>query len=306
MRKIIPLCALMLCALIIGLGCGDDETTTITQYDTLIQTITLTDTVVDSLLPAVMATGTITPWDGFFFVSSMYYPTSARPVPDSVTVADSLCNLWRFGQMAPPGYEDIYYNAEYFSPQLMVQPGDSAVINYYFDGQLSTAKVKTLDPWFENPVFDTLAIPDTIELDSSLTLVWSKCTPADWYRLRVEWYPDPVLRAAPEEIYYLFTYDTTYTIAGNLNSDYGQYYFQVMALTGPAPDNADGNITGGIVRGTIFSYTDIDYINVRVGGDPPIPPQAPTGKINVSRMSIDEIGDELVKTYHLLTPTIQR
>ena len=132
MRKIVPLCAVMLCALVIGLGCGDDETTTITEYDTLIQTITQTDTVIDSVLPAVVASGVISPWDGCFFETSMYYPTSHKPIPDSVTVDDSLCNLYQAANYFAPEYGDFYYRAEYFSPQLMVQPGDSAVINYYF------------------------------------------------------------------------------------------------------------------------------------------------------------------------------
>ena len=304
MKRLVPLCALMLCALVIGLGCGDDETTTITEYDTVTQVVT----VIDSVLPAVVATGAISPWDGFFFMSSMYYPTSARPAPDSVTVADSLCSLYEMHQMSPPGYNDIYFSAEYMSPQYMVTPGDSVVINYYFEGELSTAKVKTLDPWFENPEFDTFTVPDTVELDSAIELVWSKCTPADWYRIRVEWYPDLLLRAVPEEVYYLFTFDTTYTISGEYTADYGQYYFHITALTGPAPDNADGNITGGIVKGTILSYTDYDYINVRVGdqGEIPPPPPAPKGKDVVTRMSLDELGAELAETYHLLTPTMQR
>jgi len=308
MRKIVPLCAVMLCALAIGLGCGDDKTTTITEYDTLIQTITQTDTVIDSVLPAVAATGAISPWDGFIFTSSMYYPTSARPVPDSVTVADSLCNLWQNGLPAPPGYADIYYSAEYISPQFMVQPGDSAVINYYYEGQLSTAKVKTLDPWFERPVFDTMDIPDTVDLDSAINLVWNKCTPADWYRIRVEWYPEVLLRAVPEEVYYLYTFDTTYTISGEYTADYGQYYFHIMALTGPVPDNTEGNITGGIVKGTILSYTESDYLNVRVGGEQeiPPPPSAPKVKPVVSKLSFDELGEELARTYHLPAPTMIR
>lgn len=306
MKRIAPLCAAMLCALVIGLGCGDDKTTTITEYDTLTiyDTLTQTVTLIDSVLPAVAASGVISPWDGFFFETSMYYPTSYKPIPDSVTVDDSLCNLYQTANYFAPEYGDFYYRAEYMSPQLMVPPGDSAVINYFFGGQLSTAKVKTLDPWFENPEFDTMAIPDTVDLDSSFTLVWSKCSPADWYRLRVEWYPTPVLRAVPEEVYYLYTYDTTYTISGEFTADYGQYYFHIIALTGPAPNNADGNITGGIVEGTILSYTDNDVITVRVGDDPPIGPPPITGKIRASEMSLDDIGEELLQTYHLLTPEI--
>ena len=49
MKRIVPLCASVLCALAIGLGCGDDETTTITQYDTLIQTVTVTDSFTDTV-----------------------------------------------------------------------------------------------------------------------------------------------------------------------------------------------------------------------------------------------------------------
>ena len=301
MHRLIPLSAVMLCALLIGLGCGDDETTTITQYDTLTEydTVTQTVTINDTSLPVIAAVGAVSPDNGLYFRTSMYYPTPDKPVPDSVTVADSLCLLNLAANWDVLGNINFYYIADYNTATLLVQPGDTAEIHYYVNGQLSTVRVKTLHPQFQQPLFVDSVIPDSVFVDDPITLTWSKCTPADWYRLEIDYWTG----GGHTIKFWVAVFDTTYTISGDLNTEDATCNILVTAVTGPEPGNRDGNITGGLVRGTILSYTLIDGVSVRIGTGALL---RTAGKVSSELPTLEQIGDDLVTTYHLTTPAKKR
>ena len=142
MKRLVPLTIAMLCALLIGLGCGDDETTTITQYDTLIQTVTdsFTDSLTDTVSSPLVVTSAFASIGETFELSAWVRQTTQRVVVlDSVFAADSVCPIDPIYDMLPRWARTYYLH--YYDYEQRFDPGDTAEFRFYAEGTLSTAKI---------------------------------------------------------------------------------------------------------------------------------------------------------------------
>ena len=291
MRKLIPLVLLALpLMLILMVGCGDDETTTITQYDTV--TVTLTDTLIEPVPITVkgrvilaptgifkirdpFATGTTDDPTGFAAADlsiDMYGTGPVQPEVDSVLLDDSLCEIthnyyWTYG--------DPWDYARYWDPteSMRYGSGDTATVEFYAHDMVATARVKLLDLIEDAVVMYEDEIPDTVATGEDITVVWASVPNADWYGVQVQY------RHSGTGVtlwHYMYTYseDTTYTFPGSETQYDGYATVRIASSTGPLRDDAEGNVVGDVVAGTIYSYTDPTAITVYVGTGDPFPPLA--------------------------------
>jgi len=262
MKRLVPLTIAMLCALVIGLGCGDDETTTITQYDTLIQTVTITDSFTDTVSSPLVVTRAFAATGETFTVRARAHQTTQRVVIlDSVLASDSVCFieevtdvLFAWGQ---------YYYIDYFGPDSRFDSGDTAVIRFYAEGTLSTAYVKLLDMSVD-PIIIEGATPDSVGIDDPIEIHWHPIEHADWYGILITRYLASDMFDFWDDFYY-FSYDTTVTIPADFIDEDGHIDFWVFAATGPSPSDQVENITGGLVGGSILSQSGIYGSGVEVG-----------------------------------------
>lgn len=275
MRKLIPLLLVALpLMLIVAIGCGDDETTTITQYDT----VTVTDTLIEpvpilangyALLVATEPSEEVHP----VFLVNLYGTEPIQPIVDSVIVADSACevNITAYGT-----YGDPYALASYrnIGDTLRFVSGDTIDFSFYAYDMVSTGQVTLLDNVADTAVLVDAVIPDTVDIDSSFTVVWNDVPNADWYGMQIQ-YRHGGTGEVVTHTSYEYTYDTTYTIPGAETQYDGYVRIYVVASTGPVHDAAAGNIIGDAVAGTIYSYTksikSVTYVGT---GTPAIPPPA--------------------------------
>ena len=267
MRKIIPLCALMLCALIIGLGCGDDETTTITQYYTLIQTVTVTDSFTDTVSsPLVVTKAFAIIGETFEMTASVYQTTQRVVVLDSVFAADSVCRIEPLYDMIPRWARAYFLH--YYDTGPRFDPGDTAEIRFYAEGTLSTAHVKLLDMSIE-PVVIEPATPDSVGVDDPIEAHWNPMEHVDWYGVVVTRYLASDMFDFWDYFHY-FSYDTTVTIPADLIDENGRLSIVVFAVTGPSPSDQEENVTGGLVGGSIYSQSGIGGFEVKIGAGMPM------------------------------------
>ncbi len=266
MRRIIPLCAVMLCALVIGLGCGDDETTTITQYDTLIQTITITDSFTDTVSsPLVVTRALASIGETFEMTASVYQTTQRVVVLDSVFAADSVCRIEPLYDMIPRWARAYFLH--YYDTGPRFNPGDTAEIRFYAEGTLSTAHVTLLSLFNPVTVID-LATPDSVGIDDPIEMHWNPMEHADWYGVVVTRYLASDMFDFWDYFNY-FSYDTTITIPADLIDENGRLNFWLFAVTGPSPSDQEENVTGGLVGGSIFSQSGIGGFEVKIGAGMP-------------------------------------
>ena len=287
MKRIVPLCALVLCALIIGLGCGDDKTTTITEYDT----VTVFDTVPMPMLAKGFARlmpvsglrisgqkigfSTATPSEKIYPSCHVdFYGTEPiRPEISSVIIADSVCVV----ELCPNAlWSTPYSYADYsnLGDTMRFTSGDTIdfVINSYYT--VSTGQVTLLDYVDDRVDMVDAVTPDTVWIDSSLTVLWNIVPNAEWYGVAVQ-YTHGASGVVSTYTEYDYTMGTTYTIPGSEILYDGHIHIYVVPTTGPVPHATAGNITGGAVVGTIYSYALSTMSFVYVGtGSPVIPPLA--------------------------------
>jgi hypothetical protein len=192
---------------------------------------------------------------------------------DSAFLDGSACDLitqsyWTYGD---PWAQVRYSNR---SDSLRYGSGDTVIIEFYAYGQVSTARVKVLDDVEDAVVMVEAVIPDTVAIDAGFTVVWNDVPNADWYGIQIE-YRHGGTGQILYHYTYAYTYDTTYTIAGAETQYDGFLKVRVVSSTGPVRDAATGNITGGALTGTIYSYTEDAESLTYVGtGVPAIPPPA--------------------------------
>jgi hypothetical protein len=313
MRKLIPLMLVALpLMLLLAIGCGDDTTTTITEYDTVTVTDTLavTDTLIEPVPIVAKGSVRLLPLAGLRtsgpkasvvsdeptgdaypnFVADLYGAEPIEPYMDSAFIDGSLCDFitqyyWTYGD--PYAYVRYSNRAD----NLRYGSGDTATIEFYAYGEVSTAEVKLLDAVEDMVVLVDAVIPDTVDIGSSLTAVWNDVPNADWYGLQIE-YKHGGTGTVVSHYTYDYTYDTTYTIPGAETSYDGYFRVRIVSSTGPVRDAMEGNITGGAVTGTIYSHTESTLSLTYVGtGTPAIPPPA-KGLPGVSEeIADDDSGD---------------
>ena len=267
MRRIIPLCAAMLCALVIGLGCGDDETTTITQYDTLIQTVTVTDSFTDTVSSPLVVTRAFAGIGETFGFWAFAHQTTQRVVSlDSVLAADSVCSIDPWFDEVPTWGQN--YTLDYYDAGPRFAPGDTAEIRLYAEGTLSTAHVKLISLYDHVLVIDA-ATPDSVGVDDPIEAHWNPMEHVDWYGVVVKRYLASDMFDFWDYFHY-FSYDTTVTIPADLIDENGRLSILVFAVTGPSPSDQEENVTGGLVGGSIYSQSGTVGFSVKIGAGMPM------------------------------------
>ena len=273
MRRLVPLTIIMLCALVIGLGCGDDETTTITEYDTVIQTVTVTDSFTDTVSsPAVVTRAFCGITDVFDFWAEIYQTTSRVVIVDSVFAYDAACDLMLLREF------DHMWGQFYYVSNVGSQPaaaGDIAGIEIYAEGTVSTAEVTLLD--IDDTVdFVVEETSDSVGVDDPADVAWQSMEHADWYGIVVKRYL-AVDMWDFWDYFYLYSEDTTVTIPGDLAIDDGEFIVSVIPVTGPSPGDQEENVTGGLVGGSIHSYAGEAVTVVKIGFGMPARAGVPIG-----------------------------
>ena len=292
MRKLVPLLLVALpLMLIFAVGCGDDETITITEYDTV--TVTVTDTLIEPVPIIAKGSMRLLPVEGLrtsspkasgtsdeptgdaypSFVADLYAAEPIEPQMDSALLDGSVCEFITQSYFT---YGDPYAYVRYsnIADSLRYGSGDTVTIEFYAYGEVSTARVKLLDNVEDAVVMVDAVIPDTVDIDSSFTVVWNDVPNADWYGMQIQ-YRHGGTGEVVTHTSYEYTYDTTYTIPGAETQYDGYVRIYVVASTGPVRDAAAGNIIGDAVAGTIYSYTQSTLSLTYVGtGTPASSPPA--------------------------------
>ncbi len=291
MRKLVPLTIAMLSVLVIWLGCGDDETTTITQYDTLIQTVTVTDSFTDTVSSPLVVTRAFAGIGETFELSAWVHQTTQRVIVlDSVFAADSVCRIDPIYDMLPRWARTYYLR--YYDNGPRFDPGDTAEIRFYAEGTLSTAHVKLLSMSID-PVIIEPATPNSVGVDDPIEMHWSPIEHADWYGIVVTRYLASDMFDFWDYFNY-FSYDTTITIPADLIEEDGRLDFWLFAVTGPSPSDQEENVTGGLVGGSIFSQSGIGGFEVQIGAGRP----ARAGKpVATPEPEAAEILDRLLESH---------
>jgi len=291
MKRLVPLTIAMLCALVIGLGCGDDETTTITQYDTLIQTVTITDSFTDTVSsPLVVTKAFASIGETFEMTASVYQTTQRVVVLDSVFAADSVCRIEPLYDMIPRWARAYFLH--YYDNGPRFDPGDTAEFRFYAEGTLSTARVKLLDMSVD-PIVIEPATPDSVGVDDPIEIHWSPIEHADWYGIVVTRFLASDMFDFWDYFNY-FSYDTTITIPADLIDENGHLDFWLLAATGPSPSDQVENITGGLVGGSIFSQSGIGGFGVKIGTGMPVRAEKP---VATPEPEAAEILDRLLESH---------
>jgi hypothetical protein len=200
-------------------------------------------------------------WPDFYFWSDITGTGSFDIIIDSVKTGESLCTIERDYWIVDA---DPYYYAWYenVADTIRFESGDIVSFSYYIQGVVSSGSVKLLDYDNDAAFLIESEIPDMVMPGNPITFVWNSIPNADMYSIWAE-YDHP--GSVDTSIFFIYNGDTTYTVPSSQTTHNGLYRFWVIPVNGPLPNALNGNITGGIAAGTIYSYANTDYESVNIG-----------------------------------------
>lgn len=206
--------------------------------------------------------------DGLYFWANIIGVDGKVPDVDSVRVAGELAETYTGFNEGGPGvyvqYEE--YEGGPMKPASTYANGDLVLVEIFTPSGVSTCSEKVLDYDLSRPVpIDwSYNYPyDTVDIGTELTVSWNTVEYADWYAVEAEYDYDSS-GIQNETRSYFNTTGTTVTIPAASVGFNGRYYMRIRPITGPLPDDAQGNITGGVVRGVIGSSSYRSF-NIYVG-----------------------------------------
>lgn len=247
-RAIVVLTAIVVFSVLSFLGCGND------------------DDVITSSCPRPVVYA-----DGHTFVDSclllnleLYPYGGADPGIDSVTIDGMPANVHRPVGLYGSGANWHTYIATLQkcaeSPEYA--SGDTVETIVYAGDRTGSCRVRLLD--YTADAVGIVPPTDTVVFDDdTVEIVWEKIVNADWYciGITVEWNYSIIGN------YVYYTFDTTFTVPDSvlIPSIWDDYtWVWVMPVTGPDPRSPDGNWTGDLVAGRLFSYADWGEVFFRV------------------------------------------
>ena len=273
MLRLIFATSLVIAAVLIAAGCGDDDCAscpsnvdTVTMTETITDTITVTDSVpYDG--PKVLVSGFFRVEDNLLDPWLEIISTDGNmPVVDSVVGA---------GEVMPSRI--VYSNG---TPYIQLddrlsgntwESGDTLEITVYTPQGSATCNARCLDKDADAPVFidwsDTYP-HDTVDIDDEIVVQWQTVQGADWYNY---YWSHQYDSAGQRRSHFTWGYtsDTSVTIDNDDNGFNGYWDFYLYPIAGPHPEDAEGNFVGSPgIRGVLLSYTYGD-LTIYVGtGDP--------------------------------------
>ncbi|MDZ7860325.1 MAG: hypothetical protein U5O15_06615 [Candidatus Krumholzibacteriota bacterium] len=241
-NRLVFLVLVVMAALFI-VGCGDDD-----------------EVAGPTSGPATFTNGEIYTYsgNGLYFGVYMHVQGGGYPDIDSIKVDTALVDVdesywW--------SYADPYWYAYYYEGKdpSDYESGDSVRVSMYGSGLSSSCNIKILDYDDDEPEIITPASGTTVDTSATVKVVWNKVENAEYYAIRTELY------TGSWEYNNTYTRDTTYTVPAEFtgeNVDY--FYVYVLSTCGPDPANYNGNWTGELTNGYLYSHSGYDYTRVYV------------------------------------------
>ena len=152
--------------------------------------------------------------------------------------------------------------AEYDGPAGGLSSGDDVTAVIYTPTGTSSVTFTLLEDDVDDPqaIGWEMDYPyDTVALDQAIVITWNSIPNADWYFFDYDYQMDSAgthVYRGNDEIYMT---DTTFTIPASETGYNGYYYIDIIAVAGPTPDAASGNITGDVVKGMVLSTCYNDF-----------------------------------------------
>lgn len=251
-KQVLIALLLLLTSCLLITGCSDDD-----------------DDVVAAAAAQGYLIGYANLYPGVEFYADVFPMTNSNFSIDSVIAFDSTCEIRSDSYWYVYGdnnYQWLWF--ENSDDTLRYQSGDTATIDFYFNGTMSSINVKLLNYYDDYPQ-TILPVPnDTLSLGSTINCVWNSVDGADWYGVRARYRKD----SAGTQVYtynYHSLEDTTLSIPGSMNIYNGYYDIYIIAVSGPG-ENDPINLNANGLLGEIHSYTTYDT-NLRTylgTGDP--------------------------------------
>jgi len=143
----------------------------------------------------------------------------------------------------------------------------------YADGDLIHVEIYTPEgksECWENVLNADVSVPqvesvaDQIDVGTDLVLDWDPIEHAEWYAVDYTYNYYVYVTGYDRWQRIAYTTDSRFTLDGREIPYDGDLWIIVAAYTGPIPNGGQGNITGGTVQGSIRSYAYVDF-SVQVG-----------------------------------------
>ncbi len=241
------LVVVMLIALAIGAGCGDDD------YPICpVQT------------QSAVAVGTISlQGNDLYAYGDVVGLNGHEPDLDSVIVHDMKADVGP--GMSGTGFRHFYLSE--VSSGLI--SGDTVDIEFYTTGGVSTTRAKVLS--FADDRIQLVSGFMNYDSGATAAFAWNQSPNADWYYVRTTFaYRDSTGEMVFSRHEYVKTIgDTTLTVPGDSLEYNGSLEVQLQVGTGPDPTSTQGNISGGTVRGYVTSTYQAGYGMTVGSGIPP-------------------------------------
>ncbi|MBN2226266.1 MAG: hypothetical protein JW763_02765 [candidate division Zixibacteria bacterium] len=237
---------LMLCLVVIAIGCGDD------------------DDITASGSPPAYIDAEISLQPNCHFYGEVHFNGGLVTVLDSVTVGDSLGSpiVHPYWGGANPHFS---FEINEDGDDYMFTSGDNVEVVFYGHGKTSYASVTVLDHYDDIVSIVSPQNQSTVSQGVPLTFIWHKVEPAEWYGLYYSGMYDSLGKPV-EFSEYTYAMDTTYTFAADqFMSSLDHILFNVISCTGPDPRTTTGNITGDYAIGKVFSYSD--FVSLYIYGE---------------------------------------
>lgn len=154
---------------------------------------------------------------------------------------------------------------EYEGPAGGIASGDTVEVQVYMPEGICTGDVVVLSYPEDEPQiigWDLIWPYDTVALNTEMVFDWHPVENSEWY-IFATYYRFADGDEGRIQNYYVTT-DTTFTVPPSMTTMNGYYYIDVVAATGPRPNEIGGNIRGGYIKGAINSYMS-DGTTVYIG-----------------------------------------
>ena len=242
-------------AVLLMFGCSDDDCP---NCPSNVDTITVD-------LQYVKVTGSITlNSNRLSFYGSVQGLDGSLPDVDSVTVQGSPADL-----EMEIGPSDSYWRLSYGTDPEGFESGDTVEVIVYTPRGNGTCRVELLhlrSDTVQIVSHSTTSPYDTVDIDTDIEIVWNSVPGADWYSCELWLYFIDAGYVEFDWVSNRGTQDTTMVISAADNGIEGEWWIDVMAVTGPYPEDEEGNfIDPGVVDGAIRSYT-YAWVAIVVGG----------------------------------------
>lgn len=222
------------------------------------------------------------------------------PNIDSLTIGDSLLYGEEYLDYDyDEDYHENYWEVSFYEDgnetTYMYNHLDTATVTFYGEGKTSSATFKILDAdsaecGYIEPDYNV----DTVDAPDTVVVSWEPSDGADYYAVWVEF-----STGNNYDYFYQYYYatDTTFTVLPEMFPDSVRYFYvDITPFTGPDPTTGEGNVTGDLLIGKIYSFGWSDYTRIQ-GWFVPVP----TAKVapepeRVERTPIEKI-DQIYKKY---------